>query len=126
MGDRTCRREGIQICGRECTENRCAAGPESGMLNPESEILNPFSATVDGGRPAGAPGLLHVDLERAMQIEAATSLNTTLLKIRIDVTEWEFDPSDSALVAIQLGVAREHALALAEEIAELLETRHGK
>jgi hypothetical protein len=109
------------MCDRSC--RRCSEIEAAGRTEPLSEEAVILPATVDEGRPAEAPGLLHVDLERAIQIEAATSLNTTLLKIRVEVTEGEFDPSDSALVAIQLGVARENALALAEEIAELLETR---
>lgn len=109
-----------------CSTRRCLETEAARRTGAFAEGAIVLPEAVDEGPQAGSPGVLHVDLERAIRIEAATSLNTTLLKIRVDVTEGEFDPSDSALVAIQLGVAREHALALAEELAELLETKSAR
>lgn len=78
--------------------------------------------TVDEGLPPTPAGLIAVELERAEEIEGACLMPRLLLEMRLEVTGGQFRPDDSGMVAIQLGIAREHALALAEEIAVLLET----
>lgn len=86
------------------------------------DVPKPDAQTVAEMEQPSPAQLLHAELARAEEIESACLMPRLLLEMRSDVTGTAFRPGDSGIVAIQLGIAREHALALAEEIAEVLET----